>query len=555
MDLIRYSLIGAIVLVGLVIAREWPAFKAEHTPIAQLSSQAIASNTPALAIESSEEIPTIAGEGLETIPATIDKASYSGLISITTDVLNLTIDTIGGDIVEASLTKYLATLGEDDPFIILERSAQRTYIAQSGLIGPNGTDTSAGRPRFSSAKQSYVMQDGEDTLVVDLLFTDSEGTQITKRFSLQRGNYLVNQDYIINNRGVSDWQATFYTQLKRDNSIDPGADTSGMGMKPFLGVATTTADKPYKKISFSDLADEPLKATVTDGWVAMVQHYFISAWIAPKGETNEYSTKVTSNGFNLIRYTGPAINLAPGETDTINSRFYVGPKDQEILADIAKGLDLTVDYGFLWWIAQPLFMVLTWIQGIVGNWGFSIILLTVCVKAAFYKLSAASYRSMAKMRLVTPKMTAIRERHADDKQAQSQAMMELYKKEKVNPLGGCLPIVIQMPVFISLYWVLMESVEIRHAPWLGWIQDLASMDPYFILPLIMGASMFFQQRLNPTPPDPMQAKIMQWMPVAFTFFFLWFPAGLVLYWVTNNLLSILQQWYITRQIEQAQKTD
>jgi YidC/Oxa1 family membrane protein insertase len=282
-----------------------------------------------------------------------------------------------------------------------------------------------------------------------------------------------------------------------------------------------------------------------------VQHYFISAWIPANPGQYHYSTKVTSNGDNLIRYTGSPVELAAGASGQFNSQFYAGPKDQYRLKEIAAGLDLTVDYGWLWWICQPLFWILTQIHKFVGNWGWSIILLTVLVKGAFFHLSAASYRSMAKMRKVAPKMTQIRELYADDKQKQSQEMMALYQKEKVNPLGGCLPILIQMPVFISLYWVLMESVELRHAPWLGWIKDLSTMDPYYILPLIMGASMFVQQKLNPAPPDPMQAKIMQWMPVFFTFFFLWFPAGLVLYWVVNNLLSILQQWIITRQIEAA----
>jgi YidC/Oxa1 family membrane protein insertase len=322
-------------------------------------------------------------------------------------------------------------------------------------------------------------------------------------------------------------------------------------MQPFLGVATMTNEKPYLKIAFDDLQEDPLNTVVEGGWIAVVQHYFISAWVPPNPGQYRYSTKVTSNGDNLIRYTGSELTLAAGERGQFSSQFYAGPKDQYRLKEIAPGLDLTVDYGWLWWIAQPLFWILTQIHKLVANWGWSIILLTVLVKAAFFHLSAASYRSMAKMRKVTPKMTQIREQYADDKQKQSQEMMALYQKEKVNPLGGCLPILIQMPVFIALYWVLMESVELRHAPWLGWIKDLSTMDPYYILPLIMGASMFFQQKLNPPPPDPTQAKIMQLMPVFFTFFFLWFPAGLVLYWVVNNLLSIAQQWVITRRIEAA----
>jgi YidC/Oxa1 family membrane protein insertase len=283
----------------------------------------------------------------------------------------------------------------------------------------------------------------------------------------------------------------------------------------------------------------------------MIQHYFLSAWIPNPEHINTFSARVTRSGFNIAGFTSPTLVLDPGKSGEIGASFYAGPKDQNRLREISPYLDLSVDYGWLWWIAQPLFWLLTKIHSFVGNWGVAIILLTVLIKAAFFKLSAASYRSMANMRRVQPKMMEIREQYADDKQKQSQAMMELYKKEKINPMGGCLPILVQMPVFIGLYWMLMESVELRQAPFFLWIKDLSVMDPYFVLPLLMGASMYFMQKLNPPPPDPMQAKIMQWMPVMFTFFFLWFPAGLVLYWLVNNLLSIAQQWVITRQIEQA----
>jgi YidC/Oxa1 family membrane protein insertase len=324
-----------------------------------------------------------------------------------------------------------------------------------------------------------------------------------------------------------------------------------MGMHPFLGVAVTQPDDRFTKFTFDDLAEEPFKAQLPGGWIAMIQHYFLSAWIPKPDQSYNYSARVTSTGFNIAGFTGPPLVLDPGKSGELGADFYAGPKDQYRLKEISPYLDLSVDYGFLWWIAQPLFWLLTKIHALVGNWGVAIILLTVMIKAAFFKLSAASYRSMANMRRVQPKLVALREEFADDKQKQSQAMMELYKKEKINPMGGCLPILVQMPVFIGLYWMLMESVELRQAPFILWIKDLSVMDPYFVLPLIMGASMYFMQKLNPPPPDPMQAKIMQWMPVMFTFFFLWFPAGLVLYWVVNNLLSMAQQYVITRQIEKA----
>ncbi len=556
MDWIRYTIIAAIIAVALVLVNEWTAFKKLNT--------VVENKPPPATIATAQEIPGTppSGGGSEEVPvaqplpgesisaAVADGVESTGTsVRVTTDVLRLDIDLLGGDIVGAALPKHRATLEGDQPFVLLERNARRVYIAQSGLIGNNGTDTASGRPDFTTSQTSYTLGDDAQELVVDLAHQQTDGAKIIKRFTFKRGDYLVAVDYLIDNQTDAPWRGSFYAQLKRDSSEDPAAETTGMGMQPFLGVATMTNEKPYLKIPFKDLQEEPLNTTVDGGWVAMVQHYFISAWVPANAGRYHYSTKVTRNGDNLIRYTGTELSIAPGEKGQFSSQFYAGPKDQYRLKEIAPGLDLTVDYGWLWWIAQPLFWIMTQIHKLVGNWGWSIILLTVMVKAAFFHLSASSYRSMAKMRMVAPKMTQIRELYADDKQKQSQEMMALYKKEKVNPLGGCLPILIQMPVFIALYWVLMESVELRHAPWLGWIKDLSTMDPLYILPLIMGVSMFAQQKLNPAPPDPMQAKIMQWMPVFFTFFFLWFPAGLVLYWVVNNLLSILQQWVITRKIE------
>jgi YidC/Oxa1 family membrane protein insertase len=356
---------------------------------------------------------------------------------------------------------------------------------------------------------------------------------------------------VVDNGSNQRWQGNLFGQLKRDSSPDPSSDTPGMTMAPFLGAALTTPDKRFYKFKFSDMAKNPYQAQLPGGWVAMIQHYFLSAWVPNPNLTHTYSTRVTGQGFNIAGFTSPPLLVDPGQKGQTGAQFYVGPKDQYRLAEIAPHLDLSVDYGWLWWIAQPLFWLLHQLHSLVGNWGVAIILLTVIIKGAFFRLSATSYRSMANMRRVQPQLIELRERYADDKAKQSQEMMNLYKKEKINPLGGCLPILVQMPVFIALYWVLMESVELRQAPFALWIRDLSLMDPYFVMPLLMGASMWFMQKLNPPPPDPMQAKIMQWLPVIFTFFFLWFPAGLVLYWLVNNLLSIAQQWYITRQIERA----
>ena len=485
-------------------------------------------------------------------------------IVVTTDTLRVTIDSQGGDIIEVALLKHLDSLEEDaEPMLLLEKSGRRTYTAQSGLTGPSGTDVKSTRARFYSAQSAYQIS-GEDELVVDLLFNDPSGVELIKRYNFRSNDYLIDVNYIVENNSGADWQTTFYSQIRRDQSADPGADTAGFGMQSYLGAATTTADDPYKKISFKDINKENFSNQYAGGWVAMIQHYFVSAWVPEPNATYNYYTKASKSGLNIIGFH-KQFEVEAGETASIGAQFYVGPKYQYRLKEIAPHLDLTVDYGWLWWIAQPLYTLLYFFAtgeahmfGEVydvfpgfGNWGFSIIMLTVVIKALFFRLSATSYRSMANMRRVQPKLLAVRERHANDKQAQSKAMMELYQKEKINPLGGCLPILVQMPVFIALYWALMESVELRHAPFIGWITDLSVMDPYFVLPLIMGTTMFLQQKMNPPPPDPMQAKIMQWMPVVFTLFFVFFPAGLVVYWVSNNILSISQQWYITRQIEKA----
>ncbi len=559
MDYLRYAIIGVMLFVGVSLLMKWQEFdkNAAVVPAASVQQPQTVTNDTDIPKPTNEAMPQSAVDAIPEDPAAAADvnaaAGDEGLISVVTDSLDLRIDPTGGDIVYVALPRHLATLdGPKSPFVLLENTASRSYKAQSGLIGPNGTDGGdKGRPTFTAPKTDYRLADDQQELTVDLTLVDDSNTNIVKRYHFTRGSYVVDVSYVIDNKGTKDWRASMYAQIKRDSSEDPGAESGGMGMKPFLGGATTSADEPYIKFDFDDMAEKPYKAEVQGGWIAMVQHYFISAWIPSAEQQYSYSTTVTSSGFNIIRYTGPRVTVAPDTQETISTKFYAGPKDQYTLADISEGLDLTVDYGWLWWIAQPLFWLLTKLHGVFGNWGWSIIALTFIIKLAFFRLSATSYRSMANMRRLQPKMAELKERFGGDRQKMSQATMELYKKEKINPLGGCLPILVQMPVFIALYWTLMESVELRHAPFMLWIKDLSAMDPYFVLPLIMGASMWFQQRLNPAPPDPMQAKIMQWMPVVFTFLFLWFPSGLVLYWVTNNVLSIAQQWLITRQIEQA----
>jgi YidC/Oxa1 family membrane protein insertase len=565
MDLQRSLLIGAIAVLSFMLLTEWVAFKEQRTPAAQETSRLLSGTDTAQALpqplaepqaqDIEEDLPSAPLEqeqqATETDVADLEPANAGRIIQVHTDVLQLAIDLQGGDIVELALPQFLEKMDNPDvPFVLLENNNTRTYIAQSGLIGTNGID-SQGRATFTTSSSRFDLQDGEDSLKVSLNWQGEDGVKVTKRFTFHRGDYLIDVDFLVENNSESRWQANLFGQIKRDNSQAPAADSSGMGMQPFLGVAITQPDERFTKFTFEDMAEEPFKAKLPGGWIAMIQHYFLSAWIPNAQQSHTFSTRVTRSGFNIAGFTSPALVLDPGQSGQVGAGFYAGPKDQYRLEEISPYLDLSVDYGWLWWIAQPLFWLLIKIYSLVGNWGVAIILLTVLIKAAFFKLSATSYKSMANMRRVQPKMQDIREQFADDKQKQSQAMMELYRKEKINPMGGCLPILVQMPVFIALYWVLMESVELRHAPFMLWIEDLSVMDPYFVLPLMMGASMWFMQKLNPPPPDPMQAKIMQWMPVMFTFFFLWFPAGLVLYWVVNNLLSMAQQYVITRQIEKA----
>ena len=578
-DLPRFFLFALIAGLVLILLKQWVGFSSDYDAAVterlnkEYEQGLLAEPVDVVGVSQKDTGPNI--KVIDSAPITHpmvgDKGSAPGKpfnssrnIVVETDTIRVVIDSLGGDIIEVALLKHLSKQEEGaEPLLLLEKNRKRTYTAQSGLIGPSGTEVKSAFARFDSAASNYVMQN-QEKLVVDLYFNDASGVRLTKRYTFKSNDYLIDVDYIVDNQSDSRWASTYYSQISRDDSADPGADSAGFGMQSYLGAATTTNDDPYKKISFKEIKNKKTRFQNTGGWVAMIQHYFVSAWIPSPNENYNYYTKETKSGLNVVGFLTP-FAVEKNQTKTIGAKFYAGPKYQYRLQEIAPNLDLTVDYGWLWWIAQPLYTLLYFFAmgeahmfGEVyevfpgfGNWGVAIIMLTIVIKALFFRLSAASYRSMANMRRVQPKLLELRERHADDKQAQSKAMMELYQKEKINPLGGCLPILIQMPVFIALYWALMESVELRHAPFIGWITDLSVMDPYFVLPLLMGITMFLQQKMNPPPPDPMQAKIMQWMPVVFTFFFVFFPAGLVVYWVSNNVLSISQQWYITRKIEQA----
>lgn len=551
MDIKRTILIVALAIVTYVGVLKWNQDYGQ----AALPTQNVAANTNTSAIPdapqgsaiANADVPSATGE--VAAPAEMQVATSKDLIQVKTDVLNLEIDPVGGDVVQLRLPLYPRRQDHPEiPFQLFDNGGERIFLAQSGLTGANGPDArAAGRPVYSATQKSFQLADGQNDLVVDLKFSDG-GVNYIKRFTFKRGLYDLTVSYVIDNQSAQPWNGNLFAQLKRDASADPSS-TTATGTATYLGAAMWTPSEPYKKVSMKDIDKGSVKDTVQGGWVAWLQHYFVTAWIPNKTDSNTVTTRKDSAGNYIIGFTGPALTVAPGAKAETTATLYAGPKSQAVLKELSPGLELTVDYGILWFIAQPIFWLLQHIHSIVGNWGWSIIFLTMLIKGLFFPLSAASYKSMARMRAVAPRLAALKEQHGDDRQKLSQSMMELYKKEKINPLGGCLPILVQMPVFLSLYWVLLESVEMRQAPWLLWITDLSIKDPFFILPIIMGATMFIQQRLNPTPPDPMQAKVMKLMPIIFTFFFLWFPAGLVLYWVVNNTLSITQQWYITRSIE------
>lgn len=544
MDWQKNILIAAILAVLFTLALRWNTYQQAHAPAAVVSQTQSAANI------SDIPAPTVTAADIKETAATLPLSTAP--IKVVTDSLVVEISPVGGDIIKVYLPLYSADIKTPEiPFVLLNNSTEQTYSAQSGIVGANATDTAQGRPTFSTEKSEFTLENGQDKLLVDLTLQQDQ-VKITKRFTFTRGGYLIAVEYLIDNQSSNKWVGQLYGQIKRD-SKNLATKSSGIGMSPYLGSAIHTTEANYKKVSFDDLKKGPFEATEKGGWVSLVQHYFISAWIPDANSNNVFKLrKFGDNDLYLFGFTSSNVEVAPNSQGILKASFYAGPKDTQILEKISPSLDLTADYGPLWMIAKPLFALLKFIHNhIISNWGVAIILLTFCVKLIFFYPSAISYKSMAKMRKLAPKMAEMKERHGDDRQKMSQEMMKLYQTEKVNPLGGCLPMLIQMPVFLALYWVLMESVELRHAPFYLWINDLSIQDPFFVLPIIYGATMWIMQKLNPQPTDPMQARVMQMLPLVFTFMFLWFPAGLVLYWVTNNSLSIVQQYIITKQIENA----
>ena len=500
-------------------------------------------------VPSAADVPTTSAQPAPASASAATPADGTGVVTVRTDALTVRIDPRGGTMWQVSLNRYPVEIDEPDrPFILLDDRRDLVYVAESGLVGASAPDHHA---VLVPERNNYELAPGADRLDVRLHWQDENGVRITKVIEFTRDSYEIGVRYEISNGSSLSWTGQAYGQFRRI----PPEDSGGLGtIYTYTGAVLSSPDKPYEKIDFDDMESENLDREVRDGWMAMIQHYFASAWIPEPSVVARYYTKALPGGEFLAGLVGPPVTVAPGASGVTRLKLYAGPKVQDRLEAAAPGLKRTVDYGWLFFIAQPLYVALEFIHDYVGNWGWSIILLTFCIKLAFYHLSAASYRSMARMRKLSPKIQSLRDRHSGDRQKMNQAMMELYKKEKINPLGGCLPIVVQIPVFIALYWVLLETVELRQANFIFWLNDLAAHDPFFVLPVLMGASMFLQQRLSPTPPDPIQAKVMMFLPIIFTGFFLFFPSGLVLYWFVNNLLSITQQWVITKRIEGGKAT-
>ena len=564
MDFQRLFLVGALVLVLTLLYQKWLMFEAETADPQRSAQIETTRGGEAVTLEATAKATDVpSAPPAVTEPANVSAptptlanrapaANTRQRVEVITDLLRAELDTYGGDLRVLDLITYPEKLGAPDvPFRLLTDSGPDLYWVQNGLLGSQ-SDLPNHHSEYTATNKRYVLAEGKDRIEVPL-HLERDGVHYRKVYTFYRDSYYVDVRYEVQNNTNQEWRGYLYAQfVSTETSDDENTSFLGLGRLPsYTGGAIYTPEEKYKKIGFDDMRDQPLVQDTTSGWVAMLQHYFVGALLAEKESQYEFYSLVNGTGATT-RYSMGYKHLAPlsvaaGRRGEINARMFVGPKENKRLVEADRQLELAVDFGWLTPVSAPLFWLLTQIQQVVVNWGLSIVLLTALVKLVFFPLSAASYKSMAKMKKLGPRMKTLKERYGDDKQKFQQAMMEMYKKDKINPLGGCLPIVVQIPVFIALYWVLLESVELRQAPLALWIHDLSAPDPYYVLPILMGASMFVQQLLNPAPVDPMQANIMRILPIVFTLFFLWFPAGLVLYWLVNNLLSIAQQWFVMRK--------
>ncbi len=535
MDNVRLLLFIALAFVLLMIWQAWDQdYGARRAGPAQTSAPPAAS----------AEVPALP-KGAQAAGTSIQQSESEQTIRVVTDVLDLEIGTRGGDLLRAELRKYPVSVREQhQPVRLLYDRPPQLFIAQSGVL--SATPSPSHRDLYTVDHKEYRLEDGQSELKVSLHWRGPSGTTVDKIYSFRRGSYVVRLTHVLHNDAVQPWSARIYGQFQRTE----GAAQSDSGfIHTFTGAAFHTTQERYRKVTFSEMGSHEVDLDSNGGWAAILEHYFVTAWVPPEGGDSRFYARGLDGGRYLVGVIAPLVTVPPGQTSSREMKLYVGPKVQSRLDHVAPGLELTVDYGIFWFLSQPLFWLLQHIHGVVGNWGWAIVILTGLIKLAFFHLSATSYRSMAKMRRLQPRVAELKERYGDDRQRMSQAMMELYKHEKVNPLGGCLPIAVQIPVFIALYWVLVESVELRQGSFIGWIKDLSVPDPLYVLPVLMGVTMLVQQWLNPAPVDPLQKKVMMALPLVFTVFFAFFPAGLVLYWTTNNALSIAQQWHITRRVQ------
>lgn len=579
MDNIRLILIMTLAFIGLLLYQAWQQdYGPQSRPVVSTTSTpgsipATASQLPSAPDGTPNTMegapPSVATSPQQNLPMSAGNQLFNsaGRVQVNTDTLHVEIDLQGGDIRVADLLSYpVSSSLPDQPVQLMNDQLPNVFVLQTGFLGqpgdPNSPNHQSKTP-YTTTQNSYELAPGSDTLDVVLTWEAADGgVQLQKIYHFQRGQYLVQLQHKVTNHSDKPWPARPYGQLQRTQIGEAGQSSF---IYTYLGGAISTPESNYQKIDFGDIQEGGTHISYLDvstnilpnlqegwrnGWIAMLQHYFVASLVPPAEQTWQYYSQYLPTGTRyMLGMFGPSQEVAAGASESFDLQFYAGPKVQDKLLALSPGLELTVDYGFLWFIAQPLFWLLKKLYEFLGNWGWSIIGITILIKLAFFHLSATSYRSMAKMRTLQPRLAQLKERYGDDRGALNQAMMDMYKKEKINPLGGCLPVLVQIPVFIALYWMLLESVELRQAPFILWLTDLSIPDPYFILPLLMGASMLVQHRLNPAPLDPMQQKIMMALPIVFTIFFAFFPAGLVLYWTVNNLISISQQWYITRKIE------
>ncbi len=550
MDNTRLFLYAALAFVSLLIWEQWQADYGPQpaAPVAQAQDGRPGDATTANG-QAGADLPEIEAPMAPARSDTAEAVADGVLIRVETDVVEAVIDSRGGVIKSLKLKQYPVDVEHPDDYLeLLYQRPDELFVLQNGLRSadnpaPTHYDT------FTTPRTEYTLADGSDELRVPLRW-EQDGIEVVKTYVFHRGDYLVNLEHRVSNNSGSEWKGSEYRQITRSRPLK-----TSRFLYTYTGAVVYNDEIKYEKVKFDDMEDQPLRLESTGGWIAMLQHYFLSAIVARPEEKVLFYSLANVRQFPktyTIGMKSAAVTVAPGQSAAFTSELFTGPKLVDRLEEIAPGLELTVDYGVLTFLSKPMHWYLSWLEDLVGNWGLAIILLTLTVKLLLFKLSETSYKSMARMRKLTPRLKALKERYGDDRQRMNQAMMDLYKEEKVNPMGGCLPMLVQIPIFIALYWSLLENVELRQATFL-WIKDLSAMDPYYILPILMGASMLIQQKLNPAPTDPMQAKVMMVLPLVFSVFFAFFPAGLVLYWVVNNILSIAQQWVITKRIESGEE--